>query len=889
MFNLKLPRPFDAYKGHEPYIFVSYAQQDAGLVYPELKFLKNLGFRIRYDEGFDSGSKQTEETALAIQKCAFFIVFITPDSVKSKKVVDEIHFAIDNNIKFLAIHLIETTLPVGLQLRIGSLQAIFKYNHTEETYIRKITGVLPEKALEANPEEMPVKAVDQPNPQKPLLRWGFIGGGVLIVVLLSAWVVVNYFGTKSQAASASAPGSGAALISTPSSTPAVATDEVATLTPISSITPESTATEIVSTPMPLSMTWSRINTGQFAARDSITAIAIDPKDASVIYAGTRFAGLYKSMDSGSSWQPLHGGVLSQQIQALVIDPNNHLVIYAVTNGGVYKSQDGGSSWITQNKDLPDNFTGGTSKIILDSQNNQNLTLAYASGVYQSGDGGSTWQARYQSSCPTINGSLSIEPSSPNTWYINQIGQNDSCKNGIYQTVDGGKTWALKNDKAFGSGLYNLFQIEKTTDNHVYLYSISVDRTLWVSQDGGNSWHNSNIPQCASLNSDTKGNTLAVCAGKVYRFTAGKLQLEMGNIPASSFQVSIAPSDPKKIVLYATNGDQISNSGNFYISSDGGLNYQERTSGIGMTCQRLNINPFDPGAMYLVSNCETAGGGYYSTDNGTSWQKYHQFQGETGVIFHNLDFDADGKIMYATSYFGKWLWSTLVRADNWIGKMGPFESRTSANDYRFAADPFVPSKLYFIGNNLQKKPVLIASTDRGVSWDAEHLISLPLDQPLKDGEVYFDHDQGNQVYLVDSGQAVKSMDHGKTWAKCGAIPSTGSSQILLAVDLKNSQQIYLGTQGQGVLISADGCQTWIPSNTGLSYPYINSLVVNPSNVDMIYAGTDDGIFVSLDKGKTWRDLNEGLLNNPIIFSMAVDAKNNILYATTPYGLFKLVKK
>ena len=51
-----MERPFSAYIGDDPYIFVSYAHEDAELVYPELTRLKDQGFKIWYDEGISPGS-----------------------------------------------------------------------------------------------------------------------------------------------------------------------------------------------------------------------------------------------------------------------------------------------------------------------------------------------------------------------------------------------------------------------------------------------------------------------------------------------------------------------------------------------------------------------------------------------------------------------------------------------------------------------------------------------------------------------------------------------------------------------------------------------------------------------------------------------------------------
>ena len=79
-----MERPFPAYKGDEPYIFVSYAHDDAERVYPEITRLRNEGFNIWYDEGISPGSTWRDEVALALTQCSVFLYFITPKSVAGK-------------------------------------------------------------------------------------------------------------------------------------------------------------------------------------------------------------------------------------------------------------------------------------------------------------------------------------------------------------------------------------------------------------------------------------------------------------------------------------------------------------------------------------------------------------------------------------------------------------------------------------------------------------------------------------------------------------------------------------------------------------------------------------------------------------------------------------
>ena len=101
------------------------------------------------------------------------------------------------------------------------------------------------------------------------------------------------------------------------------------------------------------MTWSQ--TG--LTDTNVTVLAIDPRNPSTLYAGTEshrdrfppvFQGLLKSTDSGSSWLPINQGLsdVTGRVSALLVDPKSPSTLYAAFTGdGVFKSSDGGASWI----------------------------------------------------------------------------------------------------------------------------------------------------------------------------------------------------------------------------------------------------------------------------------------------------------------------------------------------------------------------------------------------------------------------------------------------------------------------------------------------------------------------------------------------------------------
>ena len=44
-----MDKPFSAYKGNDPYVFVCYAHDDEDLVYPEMAWLHEQGINLWYD------------------------------------------------------------------------------------------------------------------------------------------------------------------------------------------------------------------------------------------------------------------------------------------------------------------------------------------------------------------------------------------------------------------------------------------------------------------------------------------------------------------------------------------------------------------------------------------------------------------------------------------------------------------------------------------------------------------------------------------------------------------------------------------------------------------------------------------------------------------------
>ncbi|MCZ6869785.1 MAG: TIR domain-containing protein, partial [Gammaproteobacteria bacterium] len=133
-----MERPFPAYKGDEPYIFVSYAHADDEIVYPEIQWLHDQGFNVWYDEGISPGTVWRNELAESIDGSSLFLYFITPQSVDSEHCQREVNYAVNHQKPLLTVHLEETDLSSGMDLTLSTIQAILKHELTDQEYRTKL-------------------------------------------------------------------------------------------------------------------------------------------------------------------------------------------------------------------------------------------------------------------------------------------------------------------------------------------------------------------------------------------------------------------------------------------------------------------------------------------------------------------------------------------------------------------------------------------------------------------------------------------------------------------------------------------------------------------------------------------------------------------------------
>jgi len=200
----------------------------------------------------------------------------------------------------------------------------------------------------------------------------------------------------------------------------------------------------------------------------VSDIAVDPKNPNHWLIGAAQGGVWETRDAGATWTPLTDNQASLAIGAVAFDPSNPQIIYAGTGeaplgglpyagAGLLKSTDGGKNWQLLEKTK---FAGlAFSDLKVDPKAPQTVLAALSAipdgfgatkppgtaapgGVFKSKDGGVNWTR-------TLGGNnnatdLEPDPSNFNQQYAALGLDGGDPANGIYRSVNAGDNWALVN-------------------------------------------------------------------------------------------------------------------------------------------------------------------------------------------------------------------------------------------------------------------------------------------------------------------------------------------------------------------------------------------------------------------------------------------------------------
>ena len=637
--------------------------------------------------------------------------------------------------------------------------------------------------------------------------------------------------------------------------------------------------------------YENISDGYFGG--SIGSVAVSKSDNNVIYVGggevtlrgnvSSGYGIWKSVDAGKTWN-FSGLPKSRHVPRIVIDPNNHNIVYAAVLGniykptsdrGVYKSKDGGKTW---EKVLFSNNHSGAVELVMDPSNSRTLYAATwrvnrtPYSLNSGGEGSALWKSVDQGENWTkisINegfaegtlGIIGVTVSPVNTQRVWAIVENQE-KGGIYRSEDGGSTWSHINDSRElrqRAWYYSKIYADTQDEDIVYVMNVSYHK----SKDGGKTFKSNNAPHGDHHDlwiapEDNQRMIIADDGGAQISFNGGETWTTYHNQPTAQFyRVTTDNSFPFRI--YVAQQDNSTLRVN-YRSSGGGISEDDWEPTAGGESAHLAIDPLDNDIVYGGSY-----GGYLTRVN-------HKTNSERGINVwpdNPMGYGAEGM-----KYRFQW----------------NFPIHFSKHD---------PKKLYTFSNHVH------VSEDEGQSWeiispdltrnDPKKLKSSggPITQDNTGVEYYCTIFAANESSIKeglmwvgsDDGLIHLTKDGGNNWdnvtpsnmPKWLMINSIEPSPFDPAVCYVAGTLYKTGDFKPYLYKTSDYGKTWSLITNGIkSEHFTRVLRADPEKKGILYAGTESGMYISFDDGNSW---NSFQLNLPIVPITDLTIKENSLIVAT----------
>lgn len=576
----------------------------------------------------------------------------------------------------------------------------------------------------------------------------------------------------------------------------------------------------------------------------LLSFAIAPNSPNVLYGGSDvYGGIYKSTDSGETWEFM--GMITElgEILDIAIHPDSSDIVYAAcSSGSVYRTTDGGLNWehIFSKKGLayslgidPDSPNVVYAGFVVDTAED------YA--LYRSIDGGETWPDSSFQGNPVLE--IRFDPDSLNTLYA-------GTSYGVHRSTDAGESWIFCGPPTPSATIYSLVVIDSNT---YYAGTYADDRdsgTVYKTTNGGVSW-------------DT-----------VYK------------LGTTVWSLAVDPDIAN--IIYLAAGSNMFGSEGVFKTTDGGDNWFPVNDGLTDRMVRIiKIDPVSPNTLYVTT--DGLGGVYKSTDGAATWSQ--KTSGMRYTLVQAMCFDAS-HTLYAAVGWGTYrdipsIFRSPDGGTSWESLKAVPSPYYMTSVWDIVAHPDSSDLIYVAGMShyvdTEEEPtrgLLHRSCDGGKTWEElwmpEDIWILclaidPISETIYAGTGGADTSRIYRVY--------RSTDRGNTWEETSGWQSPGNSIFEIAVDPTSPNRLYAGTGG-AVFKSTDYGVNWIPQAV---IPIAYTLLIDPNSPNTLYAGSggpyayEGGVYKSTDSGATWGSI--GLEAHAITKLCGIFGSENTIYAGT----------
>jgi photosystem II stability/assembly factor-like uncharacterized protein len=678
----------------------------------------------------------------------------------------------------------------------------------------------------------------------------------------------------------------------------------------------------------------------------VIAIAGNPGNRNVIYAGAASGGIWKTSDGGLNWDPIFDDTDVASIGALAVSISDPNVVWAGTGetnirsmisigNGIYKSTDAGKTW----KHMGLREAGRIGRVVIHPENPDIVFAAAVGtaygpqkerGVFRTVDGGESWAHVLFVGEDTGASDIAMDPANPRnliagmwpidikTWQRTSGGPNG----GIFISHDGGDSW-----KRAGKGLpkppTGKIAVAYAPSNPDRIYALietdqyRFDGVLWRSDDGGDSWqlisrdqqyHTRPHYYTRLVVAPDNDNEVYFLATRLVRTLDGGLTSTiLENAGPDHHDMWIDPALPDRILL--------ANDGGVYTSQNrGGAWFHPNLP----VAQMYHV-AVDDLVPYFVYGNRQDGPTRRGPSNSLAGASWHSVGG--GEAGWAIPDPFDNNIVWASNEQGvltRYDLRTGHTIDVQVWPETPVGKSPRSLKYRWVwCYPVVVSRhrpgTLYVGSQYVHK-----TTDGGTTWQviSPDLTTDDESKQVDSGGLTFDNvgvDYGTTLFAIgespldpnvlwagsNDGLVHVTRDGGESWTnvtvnikglpRWGTVSNIEASRFNLGSAYITVDLHQVDDRRPYVYRTSDFGASWTSITDGiprsmLSYAHV--VREDPERAGMLYLGTENSVYLSFDNGDSWLPLRNNLPPAPIHWLTVQENFGDLVLGTYGRGFWIL---